>query len=63
LLNALAIRSNHLTVNICAKINSKASPNGMVIGNDLYEILSSFSSPSPAADFAMKSIAACLAVD
>jgi two-component system response regulator ChvI len=32
------------TMNICAKINSKASPNGMIIGNDLYEILSSFSS-------------------
>jgi class 3 adenylate cyclase len=27
------------TVNICAKINSIASPNGMVIGGDLYEIV------------------------
>lgn len=27
------------TVNICAKINSMAKPNGMVIGNDLYEIV------------------------
>jgi len=25
------------TVNICSKINRKAKPNGMVIGNDLYE--------------------------
>ncbi len=27
------------TVNICAKINSIASPDGMVIGGDLYEIV------------------------
>jgi class 3 adenylate cyclase len=26
------------TVNVCAKINSIASPNGMVIGNNLYQI-------------------------
>jgi class 3 adenylate cyclase len=26
------------TVNLCAKINSKAEPNGMVIGNKLYQI-------------------------
>ena len=26
------------TVNLCAKINSKAEPNSMVIGNDLYQI-------------------------
>jgi two-component system, OmpR family, response regulator ChvI len=26
------------TVNLCAKINSKAEPNGMVIGNNLYQI-------------------------
>ena len=27
------------TVNICSKINAKATPNGMVIGGDLYKIL------------------------
>jgi len=27
------------TVNICSKINRKAKPNGMVIGNDLHEIV------------------------
>jgi two-component system, OmpR family, response regulator ChvI len=27
------------TVNVCAKINSKAPPNGMVIGEDLYQII------------------------
>jgi two-component system, OmpR family, response regulator ChvI len=42
------------TVNTCAKINSKAPPNGMVIGNDLYEILSSFSSPSFFDDYSFK---------
>ncbi len=26
------------TVNLCAKINSKSQPNGMVIGNNLYQI-------------------------
>ena len=30
------------TMNICSKINSKAPPNGMVIGNDLYQVLKSF---------------------
>jgi two-component system, OmpR family, response regulator ChvI len=30
------------TVNICAKINSKAPPNGMVIGKDLFEIVKTF---------------------
>jgi two-component system response regulator ChvI len=44
------------TMNICAKINSKASPNGMVIGNDLYEILSSFSSHSFFNDYSFKRI-------
>ena len=29
------------TVNLCAKINSKASPNQMVIGNNLYQITKS----------------------
>ena len=29
-------------VNVCAKINSKAEPNGMVIGNDLYSLVKSF---------------------
>ena len=27
------------TINMCAKINSKAEPNGMVIGDDLYKIV------------------------
>ena len=31
---------------MCAKINSKASPNRIVIGGDLYQIISSFSSSS-----------------
>ena len=26
------------TVNLCAKINSKSQPNGMVIGNNLYQV-------------------------
>ena len=30
-------------MNICAKINSMAEPNGMVIGGDLYQIIKSFS--------------------
>jgi len=29
------------TVNICAKINSKAPENGMIIGRDLYQIVKS----------------------
>ena len=32
------------TMNMCAKINSKALPNGIVIGGDLYQIVKSFSS-------------------
>ena len=31
------------TMNICAKINSMAEPNGIVIGGDLYQIIKSFS--------------------
>ncbi|MGB7639504.1 MAG: adenylate/guanylate cyclase domain-containing protein [Nitrososphaeraceae archaeon] len=27
------------TVNLCAKINSRAEPNGMVIGNNLYQVI------------------------
>jgi two-component system, OmpR family, response regulator ChvI len=34
------------TMNLCAKINSKTPPNGMVIGGDLYTVLKSFSSSS-----------------
>lgn len=30
------------TINFCSKINSKASVNGIVIGNDLYRIIKSF---------------------
>ena len=29
-------------MNLCAKINSKASANGMVIGNNLYQITKAF---------------------
>ncbi|HEX2067940.1 MAG TPA: response regulator [Nitrososphaeraceae archaeon] len=32
------------TMNMCAKINSKALPNAIVIGGDLYQIVKSFSS-------------------
>jgi CheY-like chemotaxis protein len=31
------------TVSICAKINTRAEPNGIVIGGDLYEVLKRFS--------------------
>lgn len=31
------------TMNMCAKINSMAEPNGIVIGGDLYQIMKSFS--------------------
>jgi CheY-like chemotaxis protein len=31
------------TMNICAKINSMAEPNGIVIGGDMYQIIKSFS--------------------
>ncbi|MFL6489133.1 MAG: adenylate/guanylate cyclase domain-containing protein, partial [Nitrososphaera sp.] len=31
------------TMNICAKINSMAEPNGIVLGGDLYRIIKSFS--------------------
>ena len=34
------------TMNVCAKINSMAPPNGMVIGSDLYYITKKFSSSS-----------------
>jgi class 3 adenylate cyclase len=42
------------TMNICAKINSKAPPNGMVIGNALYQVLKSFSSASFFDDYYFK---------
>ena len=32
------------TINMCAKINSKAPSNGMIIGNNLYQVLRSFPS-------------------
>jgi hypothetical protein len=41
-----ASQSNDLfgsTMNLCAKINSKAPPNGLVIGNGLYETVRHFS--------------------
>jgi class 3 adenylate cyclase len=31
------------TVNLCSKINAKEEPNGMIIGNNLYQIKSTFS--------------------
>ena len=34
------------TMNLCAKINSKAAPNSMVIGSDLYQMLKSVFSSS-----------------
>jgi CheY-like chemotaxis protein len=34
------------TMNLCSKISSKASPDGIVIGGDLYTVLKSFSSSS-----------------
>jgi CheY-like chemotaxis protein len=49
-------------VDLCTKINSMATPNGMVIGNDLYQILKSFldssslSTSSFADDFAFEMI-------
>jgi hypothetical protein len=42
------------TMNICIKINSKAPPNGMVIGNALYQVLKSFSSASFFDDYYFK---------
>jgi CheY-like chemotaxis protein len=41
-------------MNICIKINSKAPPNGMVIGNALYQVLKSFSSASFFDDYYFK---------
>jgi CheY-like chemotaxis protein/class 3 adenylate cyclase len=42
------------TMNICIKINSKAPPNGMIIGNALYQLLKSFSSASFFDDYYFK---------
>ena len=42
------------TMNICTKINSKAPPNGMVIGNALYQVIKSFSSASFFDDYYFK---------
>jgi two-component system, OmpR family, response regulator ChvI len=39
------------TMNICAKINSMAEPNGIVIGGDLYQIIKSFSFLSKGYEF------------
>jgi two-component system, OmpR family, response regulator ChvI len=41
------------TMNLCAKINSKAPVNAMVIGGDLYTVLKSFS-PSPSSSLSYK---------
>jgi class 3 adenylate cyclase len=43
------------TINICAKINSKAPPNGMIIGNNLYQVLRSFPSSFLDDDYYFKS--------
>jgi two-component system, OmpR family, response regulator ChvI len=42
------------TMNICSKINSKALPNQMVIGGDLYQIIKSFSNHRD--DYRFKSV-------
>ncbi|MCD6036277.1 MAG: response regulator with CheY-like receiver, AAA-type ATPase, and DNA-binding domain, partial [Nitrososphaeraceae archaeon] len=39
------------TMNICAKINSMAEPNGIVIGGDLHRIIKSFSFVNNAYEF------------
>jgi CheY-like chemotaxis protein len=45
------------TMNMCAKINSKAAPNSMVIGSDLYQMLKSvFSSSSSSSSSSSLSI-------
>ena len=43
------------TMNICSKINSKALPNQMVIGSDLYQIIKSSSSSYHRLDYRFKS--------
>ena len=43
-------------LDLCSKINSKAPPNGMVVGNDLYEVLKSFLTSSSADDYNFKMI-------
>jgi CheY-like chemotaxis protein/class 3 adenylate cyclase len=47
------------TINMCAKINSKAPPNGMIIGNNLYQVLRSFPSSSFLNDYYFKSAGEC----
>lgn len=44
------------TMNICSKINSKALPNQMVIGSDLYQIIKSSSSSYHRLDYHFKSV-------
>lgn len=44
------------TMNICSKINSKALPNQMVIGSDLYQIIKSSSSSYHRLDYRFKSV-------
>jgi CheY-like chemotaxis protein/class 3 adenylate cyclase len=38
-------------MDLCSKINSKATPNGTVMGNDLYQVLKSLFSSSPTSSF------------
>ena len=45
------------TVNFCARINKNAPPNGIVIGSDLYTIVSSF--PALADRYKIKKLANC----
>jgi class 3 adenylate cyclase len=47
------------TVNICAKINSKAQSNGIVIGSDFYIVLKSF--PHLKKNYEFKHIGECSA--
>jgi CheY-like chemotaxis protein len=42
------------TINICSKINTKAAPNGLIIGGDLYRVLRSFPDISNAYSFREK---------
>jgi len=38
-------------MNICSEINRLASPNSMIIGDNLYKIIKSFASSSPLTDY------------
>lgn len=46
------------TVNMCAKINSKAPLNGLIIGGDLYQIIKGLHESSPSSSFVIKEMGA-----